>query len=89
MSELKLCPYRVYGERRISSTVAGEFFYNEYFAPCIERECACFHIDCGDAYCSRNGSYMYLGELEEVDGQNRCCEGCGHYYTCAGNKMED
>lgn len=67
MSELKPCPYRVYGERRMSLTVAGEFYYNEYFAPCIERDCACFHIDCGDAYCNRNGAYMKLGELEKLE----------------------
>ena len=67
MSELKPCPYRVYGERRASLTVAGEFYYNEYFAPCIERECDCFRVDCGDAYCTRNGAYMKLGELEKLE----------------------
>ena len=89
MSELKLCPYRVYGERRTSLTVAGEFFYNEYFAPCMRRECACFRVDCWDAYCTRNGVYMKLGELETVDDQNRCCEACGHFDTCARNKTEE
>lgn len=67
MSDLKPCPYRVYGERKMSLTVAGEFYYNEYFAPCIERECACFRVDCGDAYCTRNGAYMKLGELEKLE----------------------
>lgn len=89
MSELKPCPYRVYGERRASMTIAGEYFYNEYFMPCMMRDCACFHIDCGDAYCDRNGSYMKLGELETVDDQNRCCEACGHFDTCARNKTEE
>lgn len=73
----------------MSLTVAGEFYYNEYFAPCIERECACFRVDCGDAYCNRNGAYMKLGELETVDDENRCCEACGHFDTCAVNKTEE
>ena len=65
MRDLKPCPYRVYGERRMSLTVAGEYFYNEYFAPCMEYECACFHRDDDEAYCDRNGAYMRLSMMED------------------------
>ena len=67
MSKLKPCPYRVHGERKASLTVSGEFYYNECFMPCMRKECACFHIDCGDAYCDRNGAYMKLGKLKGTD----------------------
>lgn len=53
--ELKPCPYRVHGERRASFTVAGEYYYNETFMPCMGKECACFEEDHGEAYCTRNG----------------------------------
>ena len=62
MSELKPCPYRVHGERTMSLTVAGEYYYNECFMPCMGKECACFHCDGDDAYCDRNGAYMRLTE---------------------------
>lgn len=64
-NKLKPCPYRIRGERRASLTIEGEYYYNEYFMPCMRQECGCFHVDCGDAYCDRNGSYMKLGELKE------------------------
>lgn len=64
MSKLKPCPYRVHGERTMSLTVAGEYYYNEYFMPCMEKECACFH-DGDDAYCDRNGAYMILTERRD------------------------
>lgn len=67
MTELKPCPYRVHGERRMSATVNGEFFYSETFMPCIQKECPCFHVDCGDAYCDRNGAYMKLGRVGKQD----------------------
>lgn len=67
MSELKPCPYRIHGERRASLTVSGEYYYREYFMPCMKRKCACFHIDCGDAYCDRGGAYMKLGNLKGAD----------------------
>lgn len=63
-NNLKPCPYRVHGERRGSLTMPGDYYYNEYFMPCIQKECACFHVDLGDAYCDRNGMYMRLGELK-------------------------
>lgn len=37
--ELKPCPFRVHGERTASLTVAGEFYYNETFMPCIGVDC--------------------------------------------------
>lgn len=62
--ELKPCPYRVHGERTASLTVAGEFYYNEVFMPCLKEKCACFHSDSGDAYCDRNGAYRRLNAEE-------------------------
>ena len=62
MSKLKPCPFRVHGERVMSLTVAGEYYYNEIFMPCMEKECACFHRDGDGAYCDRNGAYMRLTE---------------------------
>ena len=58
--ELKPCPFRIHGERRESFTVAGEFFYNETFMPCMGKECACFHENSVDAYCDRNGAFMTM-----------------------------
>ncbi len=60
MKKLKPCPFRVHGERRESLTVAGEFFYNETFMPCMGEECACFTEDSVDAYCDRNGAFMRM-----------------------------
>ena len=65
--KLKPCPYRVHGERVTSLTMPGEYYYNEIFMPCMREECACFRVDCGDAYCTRNGAYMKLGELEKLE----------------------
>ena len=59
---IKPCPFRVYGERQASWTAAGEYSYREWFMPCMEKECACFHRDGDDAYCDRNGAYMRLTE---------------------------
>ena len=70
MSKLKPCPYRVHGERRVSLTVSGEYYYNEYFMPCMGKECACFHTDFNEAYCDRNGAYMKLGNLKGADDDN-------------------
>lgn len=57
---LKPCPFRIHGERTASLTVAGEFFYNETFMPCMGKECACFKEDSVDAYCDRNGAFMTM-----------------------------
>ena len=67
MSDLKPCPYRVHGERKASLTMTGEYYYNEYFMPCMGKSCACFHIDRDEAYCDRNGAYMKLGNLKGAD----------------------
>lgn len=71
MSELKPCPFRVHGERVASLTVTGEYYYNETFMPCMQKACACFHVDCGDAYCDRGSAYMRLGKvrMEECGGR--------------------
>ena len=65
MSKIKPCPYRVHGERVPSPTMPGAWYYNETFMPCMMKECACYHEDCGDAYCDRNGAYMVLGRAKE------------------------
>ena len=54
--ELKPCPYRVHGEKRLSLTVQGEYYYNETFMPCMGKECACYKEEYGDAYCTRNNA---------------------------------
>ena len=66
MDNLKPCPYRIYAERIMSPTVPGEYYYREEFRPCMRKLCACYHVDCGDAYCDRGGAYMKLGR--ENDG---------------------
>lgn len=49
----------------MSWTVEGEYFYKEYFMPCMKKECACFHENFGDPYCDRNGTYMKLTKKGE------------------------
>ena len=63
ITKLKPCPYRVHKEQRKSLTIEGEYFYNETFMPCMQHKCPCFHCDCGDAYCDRDGVYRKLGEM--------------------------
>ena len=58
--ELKPCPFRIHGERRESLTIAGKFYYNETFMPCMGKECACYKEDAVDAYCERNGAHMLM-----------------------------
>lgn len=70
MNKLKPCPFRVHGERRASLTVEGEYYYNEWFMPCMRKECPCFYIDCGEAYCGRNGAHMKLGNMKEADDED-------------------
>lgn len=60
-----ICPFRIHGEKTMSATVAGEYFYNEYFMPCMKRKCPCYYEDCGDGYCNRNGANMNLGRAKE------------------------
>ncbi len=53
MSEkLKPCPFRVHGERVASLTVAGEFYYNEVFMPCMGDDCAAY----SNGTCLRDGA---------------------------------
>lgn len=33
--KLKPCPFRVHGERTASATIQGEYYYNEFFMPCM------------------------------------------------------
>ena len=63
-NDLKPCPYRVCRERIPSATVVGGYIYREWFMPCMQRECACFHTDYGDPYCDRGGAYMKLKKRE-------------------------
>lgn len=64
MIKLKPCPFRIHGERTASLTVAGEYFYNETFMPCMKNGCACYHANSGEPYCDRNGAYMELRKTE-------------------------
>ena len=63
MNDLKPCPFRIHGEKTKSMTIEGEYYYSEYFMPCLQGECPCYHADCGDVYCDRNGAYMRLGKV--------------------------
>ena len=58
--ELKPCPFRIHGERTASLTVAGEFYYNETFMPCMGKECPCYEEDACDAYCKRDNTYLRM-----------------------------
>ncbi len=40
--KLKLCPYRIYGEKRMSITIEGEYSYREFFLPCMGNNCGAF-----------------------------------------------
>lgn len=54
MDELKACPFRVHGERTSSLTVPGEFYYNEYFMPCMREKCPCFRVVDNEPRCYRD-----------------------------------
>lgn len=63
--KLKPCPFRIHGERTMSATVSGEYYYNETFMPCMGEECACFR-DVGDeARCYRDYIYLVLMKKKE------------------------
>lgn len=65
MNKIKPCPFRVHGERVASLTVEGEFYYNEYFMPCLREECPCY-LDVGyEIRCSRDNTYFVLAERKE------------------------
>ncbi len=61
MSSLKLCPFRVHGERTQSLTVRGEYFYNEFFMPCMGDKCAAYF----DGKCMKDGANFAMLEAEE------------------------
>lgn len=62
MSEkLKPCPFRVHGERTPSRTVRGEFYYNEYFMPCMGDKCAAYW----NGTCMRDGAGFAMLEGED------------------------
>lgn len=60
-----ICPFRVHGERTASLTVAGEYYYNETFMPCLKEGCPVFSQDCGDMYCYRNDTPIILHKAQE------------------------
>ena len=65
MLELKPCPYRVHGERRASLTVPGEFFYYEYFMPCMGKDCPSFVKE--TTMCWREGVGVEMSKEDDVD----------------------
>lgn len=66
MVELKLCPFRVHGERTASLTVVGEFYYNETFMPCIGEDCPAFRS--GTNTCTNYGSNYDMNRRAGEDG---------------------
>ena len=58
MDKLKPCPWRIHGERTASLTVAGEYFYNEYFMPCMGEKCPAYF----DGTCKRDGANFDMRE---------------------------
>lgn len=68
MTEIKPCPFRVHGEKKASLTVAGEYYYNEYFMPCLRKECPCY-LDVGyEIRCVRGyNTYLVLAERGEEE----------------------
>ena len=65
---LKLCPYRIRGERRASLTVEGEFYYSEAFMPCMGSNCPCYEDFGTEARCYRHeGHYLILGTRKNHD----------------------
>ena len=66
MVELKLCPFRVHGERTASLTVAGEFYYNETFMPCIGEDCPAFRSETNT--CTNYGSNYDMNRRAGEDG---------------------
>ena len=67
MTELKPCPFRVHGERTASLTVAGEFYYNETFMPCMGEGCPAFRS--GDNICTNYGAYYDMNRRVGEDGK--------------------
>lgn len=66
MAELKPCPFRVHGERTASLTVAGEFYYNETFMPCMREDCPAFVP--GNNICTNYGANYDMNRRAGEDG---------------------
>jgi len=65
MMELKPCPFRIHGERRMSATMPGEYYYNESFMPCMRDRCACY-MDTGEEIrCNRDHLYLVIGRRDD------------------------
>ena len=64
--KLKPCPFRIHGVRQASLTVAGEYYYNECFQPCMGDACACYMDDGYIAKCHRNNVPLTLWIAKEV-----------------------
>lgn len=63
--KIKPCPFRIHGEKTASLTTEGEYYYNEYFMPCLREECPCY-LDAGyEIRCIRDGANLVLAEREE------------------------
>ena len=60
---MSVCPWRIHGERTQSLTVAGEYFYNEYFMPCLGDECPCYE----NGECCREYRRFNLKESEVAE----------------------
>lgn len=58
--KLKCCPWRVYGERRNSCLVAGEYTYVEEFMPCYGEECPAYDYNGEEAWCRKDGGNLTL-----------------------------
>lgn len=55
--KLKLCPFRVHGEREPSLTIEGAYYYSETFMPCMGKECPAFWVK--EEYSYRLGETEY------------------------------
>lgn len=64
MGKLKPCPFRVHGEKVASLTVAGEFYYNEVFMPCMGDGCAAYF----NGVCHKDGASFDMIVKEAQDG---------------------
>ena len=40
---LKPCVWRIHGEKTMSLTTTGEYYYNESFMPCMGEKCPAFN----------------------------------------------
>lgn len=66
-NELKPCPFRIYGERRSSATVPGEYTYIEQFMQCMGDKCACYEEFGDEIRCKRDMMYLVLASRKKDD----------------------